>query len=453
MHDGKGLTRSLADFVADLRARDVPEAAVATATAGFLDCVAVIALGWETDVARHLRRIDGLAGWSDPFGRAGANPATRALHLAVAAHALDFDDTAIAGHPSAVLVPAILAELHDRPHSGADAIAAWIAGYEVWGELAAREPDPLHGAGWHPSAVYGPVAAAAAVASLRRCDAATTATALSLAASTSGGLIAQFGTWAKPWQLGRAAKHGHEAATIAVAGMMAAPTALEHPLGLLAALSPGNRARLDGPRADGLHVLTEGLNIKLYPVCYAMHRALDATGAVVAAHDVNPDAVAGVTVEIGETQAGLLRHARPGTASEARFSLHFGVASMLLRRRCGPEELDEKFIRSDGIRALCERVEVRTLSERSPLEPAHSPWDRVTLHLRDGRSIQSDKIDFPVGHFRNPAPAVRLAAKFDACTTGLPRDRAARLRQALEGLASLPDTDILFLVREVAHAE
>ncbi len=54
------------------------------------------------------------------------------------------------GHPSAVLVPAILAQGEASGSSGAEMLTAYIAGFEVWAELLTREPMPLHRKGWHP---------------------------------------------------------------------------------------------------------------------------------------------------------------------------------------------------------------------------------------------------------------------------------------------------------------
>lgn len=410
-----GLTQSLAAKVHDLVAADLPAEASALARRGLIDCIAVTFAGWRAPVAEHLRRTHA-PHWTYPLADPSLPKPRDAMHLAVAAHALDFDDTALLGHPSAVLFPAILAELRRTPAPGRRALSAWIAGYEVWAELETRLPEPLHAAGWHPSAIFGPPAAAAAVASLRGLPPDRIATAMSLAASMTGGVTAQFGSWAKPWQLARAAESGHIAADLAEAGMQAAPDALEQKAGgLLAALAGERGARLDGDCAPDLLLLTHGLNVKLYPMCYAMHRALDAAGALRRDHAPDPAKIDSVTVEIGATQAAILRHDRPTTVAEARFSLQFGVASMLLKGGCSLSELDDTFIHSAPLRALLPRITVDLLTERSQAEPAHSPWDRVTLHMADGMALRSDQIAFPLGHFHNPAPEQALRTKFADC--------------------------------------
>ena len=103
---------------------------------------------------------------------------------------LDYDDVTLDGHPSAVLVPAILAQGEALGSSGAQMLAAYAAGYEVWAELLVREPVPLHQKGWHPTAVRGTIAAAAACSKLRGLDAEATGTALAVAGSMAGGLVA-----------------------------------------------------------------------------------------------------------------------------------------------------------------------------------------------------------------------------------------------------------------------
>ena len=89
-----------------------------------------------------------------------------ALVNGAAAHVLDYDDVTLDGHPSAVLVPAIVAQGEALGASGVELVTAYVAGYEVWVELLIREPVPLHQKGWHPTAVRGTLAAAAACAKL-----------------------------------------------------------------------------------------------------------------------------------------------------------------------------------------------------------------------------------------------------------------------------------------------
>ena len=84
MSETDGLTRSLATFVATLDPKTLPEDARTIATAGFIDCVAVLFAGWDAPAARHMRSVANVADWTDPLARAGLTGEDDALHLAVA---------------------------------------------------------------------------------------------------------------------------------------------------------------------------------------------------------------------------------------------------------------------------------------------------------------------------------------------------------------------------------
>ena len=176
----------------------------------------------------------------------------------------------------------------------------------------------------------------------------------------ASGLVANFGSMTKPYQVGRAVQNGIVAARLAAAGMTASPDALEHRSGFLQAVSPQGRVRVDGEIAAGRdwHILRHGINIKRYPVCYALHRSIDAALGLVVRHDVRPDAVAAVEVRIGRLQAGMLRHSRPQNGLDAKFSAEFAMASVIMARRVGMAELNDMLVRSAPIQSLMLKVQV-----------------------------------------------------------------------------------------------
>src|SRR5690606_28418863 len=138
-----------------------------------------------------------------------------------AAHALDYDDVGLCGHPSAVLVPALLAEGERMQASGSQLLKAYLAGFETWAELISRDADQHHVKGWHPTAVFGTVGVAAAVACLRGLSQEDCIHALGIAASLAGGVVANFGSMTKPFHAGRASAAGIQAVDLAQAGMTA----------------------------------------------------------------------------------------------------------------------------------------------------------------------------------------------------------------------------------------
>src|SRR3954462_14930693 len=156
------LTQHLGQFVADLSPNRIPEEAARIARIGFIDTIGTMIAGREEDSVRILTETlsppDGAATLT--FGGRKAPAPEAAWINGTAAHALDYDDVSLRGHPSTVLVPAILAEAEVLDCSGSDMITAYVAGYEVWAELALRETGLLHEKGWHPTGLYGAPAAA-----------------------------------------------------------------------------------------------------------------------------------------------------------------------------------------------------------------------------------------------------------------------------------------------------
>jgi 2-methylcitrate dehydratase PrpD len=361
-----------------------------------------------------------------------------ALIAGTAGHALDYDDVALSGHPSAALTAAILAQGHAQGASGRDCLRAYIVGYEVWAELASREPDPYHIKGWHPTAVFGAVAATAALAHLRGFEAPVAARALAIGASLASGLVANFGTMTKPLHAGRVAAQAFEAVTLAGLGLTAADDALEHHAGFLAALSPRGQVDRERPYRPGEpRILATGLSIKKYPVCYSGHRIIDAVIDIAREADLDAAQVVRVRVGIGRAQASMLRNAAPVTALEAKFSAQFAVAAALLRRKVGLSELDDAFVNEPAMRALYGKVEIGIVEAPDPEDSAFSRYDTVEIEMRDGRVLRSGEVRYPRGHAHLPLAEADLRAKFEDCL-------AVWRRQAGGDASSLPSAGALY---------
>src|SRR5215213_7817311 len=437
------LTRSIGTFVEGLMFEHVPPAAVAVAATGFTDCVACGLAGNAEPVVRIVlaalptRACSGEATLIGESERASAPDA--ALANGVACHALDYDDFALSGHPSTVLVPAILAEGEAVGATGRDAICAYVAGYETWADLVGRDRDPHHDKGWHPTGVFGAVAAAAASAKLRRLDAERAGHAVGLAASMAAGLAANFGSMAKPFHAGRAAQSGVLAARLAAAGMTAAPDALERAPGFLHAVSPRGHVDLDRAPVFGREwaILRLGLNVKRYPVAYCCQRSLDAVFALLAARPVRPDQVRGARALMSPTEAGILKHHRPRTGLEAKFSAEFALAAAILAGQVGLGELTDGFVQRSDVQELLGRVRVETTDDADPDMPTFARFERVTVELEDGTTIESPEVYRARGSAGAPLTREELWDKFRDCAGSCLGEAEARcLFDRLQDLAS-----------------
>jgi 2-methylcitrate dehydratase PrpD len=438
------LTKSLGQFVADLSPNRLPEAATRVARMGFIDTIGTMIAGRNEDSVRILTETlapgEGLATLT--FGERHAPAPEAAWINGTSAHALDYDDVALRGHPSTVLVPAILAEAEHLGSSGADMITAYVAGYETWAELFRRESGQLHGKGWHPTGLYGAVAAAAACAKLRKPDADKSAIAIALGASQSAGLMPTFGSMTKPFHAGKAAHAGIMAARLAEAGFTANSDALEHPQGFLHAISPSGTEDRGSESKAGFEwaILANGLGIKKYPTCYCTHRAIDCMLDLVNNSPIKADEVEKITVNISDSFSTILRNHQPDTGLAAKFSIEFCMASGIIAQRVGLRELTDEFVLRPDIQALMGKVEIVTTSVYDPALPGAAAHDQVSVRLAGGRILEGEPVARATGHPSRPLTDQQLYDKFtdclDAGKSPIPADELFRRLSVIQSISA-----------------
>lgn len=423
-----GLTRRIAEFVAALRSDDVPVDCLNVSAIGVTDFIAVTCAGAHEVAPRLASQLvrPATLPTSAPAIPSGIlyDAPDAALINGIAGHVLDYDDVGIDGHPSVVLASAILAEGWALNRSGALALAAYVAGYEIWALLNVLEPGNLHERGFHPTAVCGTLAATAACAVLHGLDAEKTRNAIAIGASLACGLVANFGTMTKSLHAGRTAQSGIVAARLAALGYTGSADALEHPVGFLAAHSPSGRPDTTAETAKlGQHwrMRDFGINIKCYPICYGTHRCIDAMLDLVSAHKLKPEQIREVRVGVGTAQLVMLRNHAPQTGLEAKFSMEFAMASALTVGRVGLDQLTDGFVRRLDIQALMKRVTSRAVHDGIPGLPAvpGAPMhaDVVEVELTDGTVMAAPPIEYARGSWQRPLDRSGLLAKFLDCTT------------------------------------
>lgn len=445
-----GLTWEIADFAAGAGTMSIPPEAIAAAKRAVIDTVGVTLAGRnEAAVAVLATTLEKGGGpsldWTSGQSRSAHDAA---LINGVAGHVLDYDDVAQGGHPSVVIVPAVFAAAQRLDASGVTMLEACVVGYEVWGELARREPDAFHLGSWHPTALLGTIAAAAAVCALHRASAEVSAHALAIAASMAAGVIANFGTHTKPLQAGRAAANAVLAFDLAVAGMTGAADALEGEHGLLRGISPKGRVdTASGPRLgqDGWHLLSQGLSVKRYPVCYASHRAIDAVIDLATEHGLQANQVRVIVVTLGEAPARTLRYSHPANGLEARFSMNHNVAAALCDGALGFAQLTDDYVRRPEVAALYGLTRMEIGGELCPEQPGMAKHDHVAIELADGTRLDSGPIRYARGHARAALSAGELRAKFMDCAEQGGVHDASGLLDRLERLESLASTRELTL--------
>ncbi|MEE1617818.1 MmgE/PrpD family protein [Brachybacterium sp. J153] len=404
-------------------------------------------LAWARDQGTPAvpRPVIGAGDPTDP-----ATPGLTAAHAALVggfqAHLLDLDDTHedVRGHPSAVLVPTLLALAADDRQLD-ELYAAYVVGLEVMARLG-RTLGPAHyAAGWHPTGTAGAVAAAAAGAHLLRLDAEQTATALSIAASRSGGVRAQFGTPGKPLHAGLAAQAGVEAVEWARTGLHTADAAVTGPSGLLAAFGVGEeeRAALTAGFGETWAILSPGIWQKRFPFCSAAMSMADAAAQLAPA--IDPSAIREVVVRVRQGADAALVHTAPTTGEEARFSAEAILALILLGRTPDLAELSPRPL-NPQVTALAAKVR----REHVPGEPLPGGrrdfWAEVEVDAARG-AVHRASVQRPHGAPGTPLSADARRAKLAAATGDV--SRAERIRALLGVTDAPPQTPVGRLLAEL----
>jgi 2-methylcitrate dehydratase PrpD len=435
----------LAEFVVKTTLDDCPDAAVAQVRRAALDTIGVMLAGAREPAARIVRQVARIEGGPPLCTVVGSalrtSPGWAALANGVAGHAHDFDDTSFAlmGHPSVPLLATILAAAEAETTDGAAATLAYLLGFEIDAALG-RALNPAHyERGWHATSTLGTLGCAAAAARLLGLDVGQTTHALGIAASLASGLKENFGSMTKPYHAGHAARNGVLAAQLAREGFTASTTALEGRQGHAAAFGGGGVAEAAfGALGRTWDILESGIAVKPYPSCALTHAAIDALLDLREQHRLRPENVAAVEVGVNRVVPDVLRHARPATALERKFSMEFCAAAALADGRVTLDSFTDGPVVEPATRRLLERIRM-VVDPTLPDGLVHHAWSRVRVTLTDGTALASPPRGAR-GHPDQPLSAEALRAKFVGCAaTVLRLDDAEDIADQVEHLEAIPD--------------
>lgn len=250
-------------------------AAARTAIIDFLAC-AIAGAGERTTGIVATALGGNIGGEAVLIGSARrTDPLVAAVVNAYAGHVLDYDDvhSSVRGHPTTVIIPALLALAAERDFTADAMVASYVVGLEAMARLGLSLGSRHYENGFHATATLGTVGAAAAICHLTQASPEETAVALGLAATQSSGLRLQFGFDAKPYHAGMAARSGLLAARLASAGFGGAPDFLDNPVGFHSAYAfgAGHPETVVENWGAPWQIVSPGLTLKAYPCCTASH--------------------------------------------------------------------------------------------------------------------------------------------------------------------------------------
>ena len=348
----------------------------------------------------------------------GLPAADAALVNGVACHALDYDDThtgAIA-HVSVAVVPAALAAAQGEGAEGADLLAAIVAGNEIVARLGMAVSSGFHARGFHPTSVCGVFGATAAACRLQSLDVVTATNALGIAGSMASGLLEYLADGSSTKQLhpGWAAHAALIASRLAAHGATGPASVIEGRFGLYRAFVDRDDIDVEALTGDlGDRWETPRIAFKPYPACHYVHASLDATAQALAETPVRIDDIEEIVALTTKAGVSLVlepladKH-RPRSEYEAKFSLPYSIASLLVRGQVDVSTYTDEAIADPDVLALAAKVryEVKDYDTFPRALPGG-----VRIHTRDGRTLEAE-LPYQRGGPENPMTGEQVREKF-----------------------------------------
>ncbi len=392
------------------------------------DGIAVMLAGSRTDSAQKVYKYTmekNCPGDSSIIGfDKKTAPSDAALINGTSGHADDFDDTQLSTspdriyglltHPTVPVLAASLAVAEMIDCSGLELVDAFIAGFEVECKLAEAIRPEHYRRGFHTTATIGIFGACASSSMLMQQDKEQLRHSLGIAASMSSGIRVNFGTMTKPLHAGMAASNGVIACMLGKQGFTADKHALDGRWGFMNILGGGaDTEKIQGKMGNPYSILVPGATVKMYPCGSLAQPTMDALLMVVNENDLYPEDVKTIIVRAGPNILEPLRYKAPENMLQAKFSLQFGLATILLKRKAGLREYTDDWVKNPELRRTMAKVKT-TLDDEISRMGVEIMRSNLEIELMNGEKIQRI-VDTARGTPENPFSSRELDEKFIEC--------------------------------------
>ncbi len=445
-------SRDFAEFALCSKDSDFPERARQMAVDAMTDCLACMIAGAREPLARKLLNVIGGTTVDDDkpkgplVGTGMDGPAhDSALYNGALAHAIDNDDTThpAYGHPSATLVPVMLALARHTGSSGVDVVSAYIIGLEVFGKCGRALNTAHYRNGWHATATFGTLAAATVASRLLGLSDTQFNMALGIAASAASGIRANFGTMTKPLHAGYAARNGVLAALLARENFTACSDVLEHKYGYPNVFNHHENVVTEYLHSWGepLEILTDyGLALKPYPACGGTHPAIEAATLVRDRLDGEFSAIKDVRVGVTDMHFEPLIYQTATTGLEGKFCMAYCIAAALKDGEVTLDTFTDQSLQQIAATGLAQKVRME-LDDRVA---GNSEFGAVvSVVTTDGRRLE-ELVPLAIGKPSRWFTTQRLETKFrDCCEGSLDADATADIFHLAQGLDAASGLDPL----------
>jgi len=423
------LTESVAQFVVNTKYSDISPEALELGKKSILDGLGLALSGSRAETAGLIQEYVRSFGFQ-PAGATVLGSGTKlparfaAFANGVAIHADDFDDTQLAVgkdrvygllvHPTVCVLPAALATAELQGKSGRDLLLAYQIGVEVECKIAEAISPRHYQDGFHSTGTCGVFGGTAACARLKGFDVEKTVRALAIAASHAAGLRENFGTMMKPFQAGHATESGVVAADFAALGWTGAEQILEAQRGFFHAYGGGyDPSAIIDRLGKPWTFQNPGVSIKPFPSGSLTHPGMTELLRLVRSNSIRASDVERVEVGTSRNMPNTLIHHRPTNGLQAKFSIEFCMAILLLDGKADLTKFTDAVVNRPDVQEMIGRVRFY-----ADPEAEKAGYDKMTtiikITLKDGRTI-AGRADFGKGSPLNPMSYDEVAEKFQGC--------------------------------------
>ncbi len=433
--------QTLADYVKSVSLDNVPQRDIDVAKLAILDQIGVALAGVGEDPGVKVQAM---------VDRCSANEASvlgtprktstwlAALVNGTLGHTLDFDDCSSFGHPSVVLVPAMLATGETQNRSGRALLEAYIAGYEIGEALSRivpRRADQFHGL--HSTAMFGPLTSATVSGRLLNLNTSQQRHAWGIAASQSGGLTGNFGTHTKPLHGGVASQAGVMAVELAASGFESNPDAIDAPLGYIySVVAAGRMEGVDTAKATaelGQWHIADTWRLKKYPCGYIAQGAIDAALRFREQTGLTLADITAVEIRVPHLQPYF--RVRPAGEFSGKFGYEYPVACAILDGEVVKKTFSDTAFNRPILKTHLSKF--KTLED--PASANHGPLGVLVIEAKGKTTLQP--IEIPLGDAKRPVPPSQVVAKYvrnaEAVVGTKAAQQTAQMLMEIETLASI----------------
>ncbi|HEY2383954.1 MAG TPA: MmgE/PrpD family protein [Terriglobia bacterium] len=421
-------TKTLSSYVVSSRYEQIPNDVIHEARRSLLNFVGCAVGGSrEPAVDIAIRALSPFSGERTAALLARAerfDPLYAAVINGISGHVFEYDDTTPMNyiHPTPPVASALFAYASTKPISGQDFLHAFLVGFETESRIGNAVYPAHYNAGWHITATAGVFGAAAAIGKLIGLSTQQMIWAMGLAATQASGIREMFGSMAKSFHAGHAARNGYFAAIMAKENFTAGEYAIESPRGFAAVLaSDYDLSKITAGLGEDFQIRYN--TYKPYPCGIVVQPTIDGCIDLHRDYRPEPDAIKAVRVRVAPLVLDLCNKREIMRGLDSKYSIYHAAAIGLVRGKGGLQEFTDAAVNDPSIRNVREKV--------SPTGDASITEDQshIEVDLTDGRTI-TRFVEQSLGNLRRPLSDRQLEEKFR--DQALPRLSGAQVDRLID---------------------